>query len=581
MEKICQGCNSTLFDENGACLYCGKKLDSIKFVDSDISHELALAREAIEHDYDFQRSLEISHGILEKYPKSQEANWVALLSENQIIYIQNGQNAYVPTFLDAEGCSILTSKYYKALDKERRDKADKIEMCRKDAVAEIAKVKSTPYDIFISYKQHVGESGNGEQTDEAELAQQLYNKLIQDKRTRDLHIFFDKESLGRNNAGWEPHIYSAIKTAKFMIVVASSIENMNSRWVKNEWMRFLLYRTRGEKKDIVILGTQKENVNPVLFPKMIADTGSQAIYEREDWREIICVRALQACSRPLDQQQAQPVNRPVKNFNNTNVSTAYLISGNYSQPTSNGAQDLFNRGEDAYSRKEYNKATGFYLSAANQGHAGAQYILGQCYFRGTGVKSDYNEAVKWLTQAANRGHLKAQYDLGVYYHWEIGDYVKAAEWYNKAAEQGHADAKEHFLGIVAFLDYKEKAIAGDAQAQYNLAQCLMSGREIRKNEKEAVKWYKKAARQGNSDAQRSLGAKAYLISNYRKAVYWYKKAARQGNSDAQCLLGDCYMLGNGVLKSYAKAEKWYKKAAEQGHSRAARELLHVSRMCSI
>ena len=294
MEQVCKGCNSRLFN-NGECLYCGRQVATSTLIDGEISGQLSLAREAIEQDYDFQRAFELSHGILEKHPDSQEANWVALLSENQIIYIQNGSGDYVPTFLDAEERSLTDSKYYKALDKERKEKADVIEKKRLETVAEMNKVKGQPYDVFISYKQHHGEDGNGTLTEEADVAQQLYNQFIKDDRTRHMNIFFDKESLGKNNAGWEPHIYSAIKTAKMMVVVASSIENINARWVKNEWMRFLKYRARGDKKEIIVLGTTKNDVDPKLFPKMIAETKSQALYLLDDWRENICTRAAQAC----------------------------------------------------------------------------------------------------------------------------------------------------------------------------------------------------------------------------------------------------------------------------------------------
>lgn len=298
MEKICVGCKSSQFERVGDryyCIYCGRESTANRFLEPEITGPLVSSRESIEQEYDFQQALSLSQSILEKYPDCQEANWFALLAENQIIYIQNGQDEYVPTFLDADARSITDSKYYKALDNEGKEKADAIERKRLEAVAEMDKVKGNPYDIFISYKQHEGEDGNGAPTDEAELAQSLYNQLIKDKNTRDLNIFFDKESLGKNNAGWEPHIYSAIKTSKFMIVVASSIENINSRWVKNEWMRFLKYKSRGDKKELVVLGTRKEQVDPRLFPKMIAETKSQALYERDDWRENICARAFQAC----------------------------------------------------------------------------------------------------------------------------------------------------------------------------------------------------------------------------------------------------------------------------------------------
>ena len=45
-----------------------------------------------------------------------------------------------------------------------------------------------------------------------------------------------------------------------------------------------------------------------------------------------------------------------------------------------------------------------------------------------------------------------------------------------------------------------------------------------------------------------------------------RKAAEQGDADAQTALGMRYYTGDGVPKDYAEAVKWYHKAAEQGHA---------------
>lgn len=46
---------------------------------------------------------------------------------------------------------------------------------------------------------------------------------------------------------------------------------------------------------------------------------------------------------------------------------------------------------------------------------------------------------------------------------------------------------------------------------------------------------------------------------------WYRKAAEQGDADAQIEIGWMYHNGNGVLKDFAQAIDWYRNAAEQGH----------------
>ena len=55
--------------------------------------------------------------------------------------------------------------------------------------------------------------------------------------------------------------------------------------------------------------------------------------------------------------------------------------------------------------------------------------------------------------------------------------------------------------------------------------------------------------------------------NHWEAVKWYEKAAKKGNADAQCSLGYCHESGRGVEKDLAKAAEWYREAAEQGDMR--------------
>ena len=61
---------------------------------------------------------------------------------------------------------------------------------------------------------------------------------------------------------------------------------------------------------------------------------------------------------------------------------------------------------------------------------------------------------------------------------------------------------------------------------------------------------------------------AGAVENKAKAVKWYRRAAEQGNVDAQLNLGDIYARGDGVPGNLAEAVKWFRLAAEQGHADA-------------
>ncbi len=63
--------------------------------------------------------------------------------------------------------------------------------------------------------------------------------------------------------------------------------------------------------------------------------------------------------------------------------------------------------------------------------------------------------------------------------------------------------------------------------------------------------------------------------DYAEAVSWFRKAAEQGNANAQNNLGWCYYNGKGVPKDRTKAIEWWKKAADFGHVEAMKELRKI------
>ena len=83
----------------------------------------------------------------------------------------------------------------------------------------------------------------------------------------------------------------------------------------------------------------------------------------------------------------------------------------------------------------------WYKMAAEQGHAGAQYMLGECYYTQMGgVSKNFSEAFKWYTLAAMQGHAEAQASLGIMYYSGIGvpkNKIEALKWIILAANQGN------------------------------------------------------------------------------------------------------------------------------------------------
>lgn len=240
--------------------------------------------------------------------------------------------------------------------------------------------------------------------------------------------------------------------------------------------------------------------------------------------------------------------------------------------------------------KSDTEAVKWYLKAAKQGYAAAQYCLGCMYSNGQGISKNNAEAIKWYGKAAEQGNTNALERLqalqsqakqtnnsismsakeinnrGIDYY-NAKDYENALIWFKKAAEQGYV------------------------AAQYNLGIMYRNGKGLLiEDYANAIKWFEKAAKQGYSGAQYQLGyiyefgrekhqdlvgamlsgilgGNSELI-NYDEAIKWYLKAAEQGNAQAQSRLGIIYKEGKGVTKNLSTAKYWLQKAAENNNEEA-------------
>src|ERR1700739_1367119 len=85
------------------------------------------------------------------------------------------------------------------------------------------------------------------------------------------------------------------------------------------------------------------------------------------------------------------------------------------------------------------------------------------------------------------------------------------------------------------------------------------------DEQEALKWFRKAAEQGNPDAEAELGVRYQdgegIEQNYVQAAYWFRKAAEHvpnlgGAGQGRNNLGNLYEEGEGVPKDYVQAYMW-------------------------
>ena len=115
-----------------------------------------------------------------------------------------------------------------------------------------------------------------------------------------------------------------------------------------------------------------------------------------------------------------------------------------------GSSADFQKGLDAYHKRDYATALREWRPLAEQGSALAQFNLGFMYDQGEGIPKDDKEAVKWYRLAAEQGNAAAQGNLGLMYDQGKGvpkDDKEAVKWYRLAAEQGSALAQSN-LGLM-------------------------------------------------------------------------------------------------------------------------------------
>ena len=137
------------------------------------------------------------------------------------------------------------------------------------------------------------------------------------------------------------------------------------------------------------------------------------------------------------------------------------------------AQDFVDKGLKAARAGDFATALREWTPLAEQGHATAQYNLGQMYRLGRGVPQDDAEAVKWYRLAAEQGDASAQNNLGGMYsngNGVLQSNVMAHMWYNIASANGQESAGERRDDLT-----KVMTSADISKAQAMASECISSG----------------------------------------------------------------------------------------------------------
>jgi len=239
--------------------------------------------------------------------------------------------------------------------------------------------------------------------------------------------------------------------------------------------------------------------------------------------------------------------------------------------------------------QDYPTALRWYQRAVGLGSVRAHRQVGLMYAAGQGVPVDEDEAQRQWRAAVAGGDTQALHDLGTLFAYHRGDPVQAAHWYLQAAGKGIVAAVNELrllaaklpgparvdhrvrtmLGVIHAFHLDDPATAvtlltmparqGDPVAQRTLGYLIQHGMGAEQDQDRAVQLYRAAAEAGDGIAAFNLGM---LCGESDEALRWLRRAADTGVSEAYPLLGD--KLSQRDLDE--QALRWYVRGAHAGHA---------------
>lgn len=275
--KMCGGELELQENSNIAeCLYCGSK-QTVPIINND--KKLRLYNRAIQYrlENEFEKAYNAYESIIAENEDESEAYWGLVLSEYGVEYVEDpATKKRIPTCHRTLVKSVTTNENYKLAckyaDSESRmmyeDEAEELDALQKKILT--AASREEPYDVFICYKET---DQNGDRTPDSVLAQEIYEELTK----REFRVFFSRISLeDKLGKDYEPCIYSALTSAKVMLMVTTDSDHCNAVWVKNEWKRYIEFmKNDGDKVLIPVYRDMSPYALPDEFAKLQAQDMSK------------------------------------------------------------------------------------------------------------------------------------------------------------------------------------------------------------------------------------------------------------------------------------------------------------------
>ena len=250
--KMCGGAlNINVGDSVAVCEYCSTK-QTLPKLDDEKRVQLYDRANYFRRENEFDKAMGVYEMILSDDNTDCESYWGIVLCRYGIEYVEDpASGRRIPTVNRAQYTSIFDDENYKkamqyadGLQREVFEaEAKEIDRIQKGILS--ISNKEDPFDVFICYKET---DAFGNRTQDSVYAHDIYTALTKEG----FKVFFARITLeNKLGSAYEPYIFAALNSAKVMLVVGTSRENMDAVWVKNEWSRYLTLVKNGGGKTII------------------------------------------------------------------------------------------------------------------------------------------------------------------------------------------------------------------------------------------------------------------------------------------------------------------------------------------
>ena len=136
-----------------------------------------------------------------------------------------------------------------------------------------------------------------------------------------------------------------------------------------------------------------------------------------------------------------------------------------------------------------------------------------------------------------------------------------------------APPSQHDLEVPPLETLRERAEAGDADAQFELALRYRDGRGVARDPRASLHWSRRAADQGHGAALDNVGFHYFqglgVGQDFDVAFGYFKSAAARGSAWGWYNLGRCHFGALGTTQDFGRAIDAWRRGADAGHGLSA------------